>query len=131
MGDLKSFIVLELDHVDIVAAQKIEEISGSQPIEIRETSLGELAASNELDASWKYLVPGTCLDCGNEKEFKERFFILTRCPETKEEKEWLDETMNKQYGVENYAVGVFSNDRGLIDSAVCGRCGSRNIVFDP
>jgi len=96
----------------LVAAQKIEEVAGSQPIDIREVSLDELAASNELDASWKYLVPGACQDCGNVKEFKERFFILTRCPETKEEKEWLDETMNKQYGVENYTVGVFSDEGG-------------------
>ncbi len=112
----------------LVAAQKIEDTAS--PIEIKETSIDELVASNELDASWKCLVPAACRECGNRKDFKERFFILSRCPETKEEEEWLDEEMKKQYGVVDYTVGVFSNDRGLIDSAVCCRCGSGNIRFD-
>jgi len=69
------------------------------------------------------------MDCENET-FKERFFILSRCPETREEEALLDKLMKKQYGIEHYAVGVFGDNRGLIDSAVCKECGSWNVLFE-
>ncbi len=114
----------------LVAAQKIEDTPGSKPIEITEISLDELGAQKDLEASWKCLVPRACMDCKNYGEFKERFFILSRCPEKREEEEWLDNTMKEQYGIEHYAVGVFRDNRGLIDSAVCKECGSQNVAFD-
>jgi len=59
-------------------------------------------------------------------------FILSRCPNSGEEEEWLDATMKRQYGVEHYgiAAGVFGDDRGLIEFAVCRKCGSQNVFFD-
>jgi hypothetical protein len=67
------------------------------------------------------------LECGNEGEFRERYFILSRCPEKVDEEERLDETMIKQYGVDCYgvAVGALGDERGLIVSAVYRRCGSQ------
>jgi hypothetical protein len=40
--------------------------------------------------------------------------------------------MKKRHGVEHYyiAVDIFGDDRGLIDSAVCGKCGSQDVFFD-
>jgi predicted Zn-ribbon and HTH transcriptional regulator len=113
-----------------VAAQKIDEIKEGENIAIKETSLEELGASNELEGSWRCLVPIACQDCENQRMFEERLFILSRCPETKEEEEWLDKTMKEQYGVEHFAVGVFRDNRGLIDSAVCSECGSSNVLFE-
>jgi predicted Zn-ribbon and HTH transcriptional regulator len=114
----------------LVAAQKIDDLTGAEHIEIREITLEELNATNDLEGSWRCLVPRVCEDCDNEIEFKERFFILSKCPATTDEEEWLDRTMKEKYGVENYSVGVFRDNRGLIDSAVCSECGSVNIVFD-
>ncbi|MCG2727555.1 MAG: hypothetical protein L6244_02750 [Candidatus Methanoperedenaceae archaeon] len=72
------------------------------------------------------------MDCENEEVFKERYFIVSRCPESNDEEGWLENVMKKQYGIEHYciAVDVFGDDRGLIDSAVCRKCGSQNIRFD-
>jgi hypothetical protein len=40
--------------------------------------------------------------------------------------------MIKQYGVECYGVvvGALGDERGLIVSAVCSRCGSQNVLYD-
>ncbi len=109
-----------------VAAQKIEEET-TKPIEIREISPGELSdALGELNFGAK-----ACLSCKNEV-FKERYFIISRCPESREEEEWLDKAMKKQYGVGHFCVvvDVFEDDRGLIDSAVCSECGSQDVLFE-
>lgn len=73
-----------------------------------------------------------CLQCGNEDDFKTSYFIISRCPDSEEEQEWLDKTLQEQFGVEEYgiAVGIFGDEKGLIDSAVCGKCGSNDIFSD-
>ena len=111
----------------IIAAQKIED---THEIEIREVTPKELNQLKDLEDSWKCIVPLTCQDCENDREFKERFFILSMCPETREEEEWLDKIMKDQYNVEHYAVGVLGDNRGIICSAECNECGSHNVIFD-
>lgn len=103
-----------------------------KPIEIKEISPQELLDSKEIEEPWKDFAPKACLKCGNEEELEGRYFILSRCPRSREEEEWLDNTMKKQYGVEHYgiAAGVFRDNRGLIDSAICKKCGSQNVFFD-
>jgi len=73
-----------------------------------------------------------CLKCDSEDGFKERYFVISRCPESEEEEHWLDETMKKKYGVKQHGItaGIFNDSRGLINSAVCGKCGSHDIFFD-
>ncbi len=108
------------------------EIVKAKPIEIRVISPQELFNSKEIEVSWKGFGPRACLKCGNEEVFEERYFILTRCPMSKEEEEWLDKTLEKHYGVKEYGVGagVFNDNRAIIDSAVCKKCGSQNVFFD-
>ena len=101
------------------------ELVKAKPIEIMGISPKELFNSKEIEASWKDFGPRACLKCGNEEVFEEKHFILSRCPNSREEEEWLDKTMKKQYGVKEYgiAAGVFRGDRGLIEFAVCRKCG--------
>ncbi len=108
------------------------ELVRAKPIEIMEISPRELSYSKEIEASWKGFGPRACLKCGNEEVFEEKHFILSRCPNSREEEEWLDATMKKQYGVEHYdiAAGVFGDDRGLIEFAVCKKCRSQDVFFD-
>jgi len=118
--------------IAFVAAQKIEDTMKAEPIEIKETSFKILGSSKETEESWTGFGPKICMDCENDEEFEERYFILTRCPDNKEEEKWLDDTMKEQYGIEHYCVAVdaFEDDRGLIDFVVCGKCGSQNVDFD-
>jgi len=104
----------------------------AQPIEIKEVNPQELHGSKKIEETWEGFSPIACLECGNEEGFKEMYFILSRCPEKLEEEEWLEETMIKQYGVEDYGVvvGALGDERGLIASAVCRRCGSQNVFYD-
>lgn len=103
-----------------------------KPIEIREISLREIGESKEIEDSWKGFGARGCLKCDSEDGFKERYFVISRCPDSQEEEEWLDETMKKKYGVKHHGItaGIFNDSRGLINSAVCGKCGSHNIFFD-
>lgn len=108
------------------------EIIAKKPIEIREISSKEIIESKEMEDAWKGFGARGCLECDNENEFKERYFVISRCPDSKEEEDWLDETMKKKYGVKGHgiAAGVFNDNRGLITSAVCKKCGSHDIFFD-
>jgi len=108
------------------------EIIPQKPIEIREISLREISESKEIEESWKGFGPRGCLKCDSEDGFKERYFIISRCPDSEEEEHWLDETMKKKYGVKQHGItaGIFNDSRGLINSAVCGKCGSHDIFFD-
>lgn len=103
------------------------EIIPQKSIEIREITLREISELKEIEVAWKDFGARGCLDCENEDEFKERYFVISRCPDSKEEEDWLDETLKKKYGI---AAGVFNDNRGLITSAVCEKCGSHNIFFD-
>ncbi len=114
----------------LVASQKIDEMKEEKPIVIREISRKELRESEETVELLKGFRPEKCLVCGNDEEFKEKFFMLSRCPTTKKEEEWLDKTMKEKYGVEHYTVGIFGGDKGLVGSAVCARCGSHNVSFE-
>jgi hypothetical protein len=111
-----------------VAAQKVGEMKNVD-IEVREISLTELRES--LNKSWESPGHNVCSDCQNDTDIKDRFFVLSRCPENKEEEERLDEIMKKQHGVSQFYIemDVFKDGRGLIGSAVCGKCGSRNVVL--
>ena len=108
------------------------EIIPKKPIEIKEISSKEIIESNEIEEAWKGFGARGCLDCDNEDEFKERYFVISRCPDSEEEQDWLDETLKKRYGIKNYgiAAGVFNDSRGLITSTVCEKCGSHNIFLD-
>ncbi len=108
------------------------EIIPQKPIEIREISLREISESNEIEESWKGFRARGCLKCDSEDGFKERYFVISRCPDSEEEEHWLDETMKKKYGVKQQGItaGIFNDSRGLINSAVCGKCGSHDIFFD-
>jgi len=112
-------------------AEGIEMIE-VKPIEIKEVDPQELSGSKEIEETWEGLSQKVCLECGNEEGFRERYFISSRCPEKIDEEEWLDETMIKQYGVDYYGVvvGALGDERGLIVSAVCRRCGSQNVFYD-
>ncbi len=108
------------------------EIIPQKPIEIREISLRKVNESKEIEESWKGFGARGCLKCDNEEGFKERYFIISRCPDSEEEEHWLDDTMKKKYGVKQHGItaGIFNDSRGLINSAVCGKCGSHDIFFD-
>lgn len=108
------------------------EIIPAKPIEIREISFREISGSTEIEESWKGFGARGCLKCDSEDGFKERYFVISRCPDSEEEEHWLDETMKKKYGVKHYGItaGIFNDSRGLINSAVCGKCGSHDIFFD-
>lgn len=108
------------------------ELIPKKPIEIKEISSKEIIESKEIEDAWKGFGARGCLECDNEGEFEERNFVISRCPDSKEEEDWLDETLKKKYGVKDYgiAAGVFSDNRGLITSAVCRKCGSYDIFFD-
>ncbi len=108
------------------------EIVPQKPIEIREISLHEISESKEIEDSWKGFGARGCLKCDSEDGFKERYFVISRCPDSEEEEDWLDETLKKKFGVKRHGItaGVFNDSRGLINSAVCGKCGSYDIFFD-
>jgi hypothetical protein len=108
------------------------EIIPQKPIEIREISLREISEAKEMEESWKGFRARGCLKCDSEDGFKERYFVISRCPDSKEEEDWLDETLKKKYGVKQHGItaGVFNDSRGLINSAVCRKCGSHDIFFD-
>jgi len=108
------------------------ELIPKKPIEIKEISSKEIIESNEIEEAWKGFGSRGCLDCENENEFKERYLIISRCPDNEEEQDWLDETLKKKYDIKDYGIvaGVFNDSRGLINSAVCKKCGSHNIFFD-
>ncbi|GFO96244.1 hypothetical protein ig2599ANME_0433 [groundwater metagenome] len=108
------------------------EIIPQKPIEIREISLREISESKEMEESWKGFGARGCLKCDSEDGFKERYFVISRCPDSKEEEDWLDETLKKKYGVKGHGItaGIFNDSRGLINSAVCRKCGSHDIFFD-
>ncbi len=108
------------------------EIIPQKPIEIREISLREISESKEIEESWKGFGARGCLKCDSEDGFKERYFVISRCPDSKEEEDWLDETLKKKYGVKQHGItaGIFNDSRGLINSAVCRKCGSHDIFFD-
>ncbi len=108
------------------------EIIPQKPIEIREISLREISESTEIEESWKGFRARGCLKCDNEDGFKERYFVISRCPDSKEEEDWLDATMETKYGVKGHGItaGAFNDSRGLINSAVCRKCGSHDIFFD-
>jgi hypothetical protein len=88
----------------LVASQKIDEIKEEKSIEIKEISREGLRGLKEIEESLKSFGPGECLDCENDVEFEERFFLLSKCPATGKEEEWLDKTMKEKYGVERYTV---------------------------
>ena len=108
------------------------EIIPKKSIEIKEISSKEIIESNEIEEAWKGFGARGCLDCDNEDEFKERYFVISRCPDNEDEQDWLDETLKKRYDIKNYgiAAGVFNDSRGLITSTVCKKCGSHDIFFD-
>lgn len=108
------------------------EIIEAKPIEIRQISPKELSKSKEIEHEWMGFGAVGCLQCGKEDDFKTSYFIISRCPDSEEEQEWLDKTLQEQFGVEEYgiAVGIFGDEKGLIDSAVCGKCGSNDIFSD-
>jgi DNA polymerase III alpha subunit len=108
------------------------EIIPQKPIEIREISPREISDSKEIEESWKGFCARGCLKCDNEEEFKERSFVISRCPDSEEEEHWLDDTLKNKFGVKNHGItaGIFNDSRGLINSAVCGKCGSQDIFFD-
>lgn len=108
------------------------EIIPQKPIEIREISLREISESKEIEESWKGFSARGCLKCDSEEGFKERYFVISRCPDSEEEEHWLDETLKKKYGVKLHGItaGIFDDSRGLINSAVCRKCGSHDIFFD-
>jgi DNA polymerase III alpha subunit len=108
------------------------EIIPQKPIEIREISLDEISESKEIEESWKGFRARGCLKCDSEDGFKEKYFVISRCPDSEEEEDWLDETLKKKFGVKGHGItaGIFNDSRGLINSAVCGKCGSHDIFFD-
>lgn len=108
------------------------EIIPQKPIEIREISLREISESKEIEESWKGFGARGCLKCDSEDGFKEKYFVISRCPDTEEEENWLDETMKKKYGVKGHGIvaGVFNDKKALLTSAVCRKCGSHEIFFD-
>ncbi|MDP2754947.1 MAG: UPF0158 family protein [Nitrospirota bacterium] len=108
------------------------EIIPQKSIEIREISLREISESKEMEESWKGFRARGCLKCDSEDGFKERFFVISKCPDSEEEEDWLDATMEKKFGVKGHGItaGVFNDSRGLINSAVCRKCGSHDIFFD-
>lgn len=108
------------------------EIIPQKPIEIREISLREISEAKEMEESWKGFRARGCLKCDSEDGFKEKYFVISRCPDSKEEEDWLDETLKKKYGVKQHGItaGIFNDSRGLINSAVCRKCGSHDIFFD-
>jgi len=113
-----------------VAAQKVEEMICSRTIEVREISLSELKKSN-IDISGKCFGQKFCWDCENSTDIKERYFEVSRCPQTKEDEEELDKIMKLQHEIVNFYVelDVLGNGRGLINSSICGNCGSKNVVL--
>lgn len=115
-----------------VAAQKVADLKNSGTIEVREISLQDLKNLKDIDTSWKGFGQKTCSDCGAGKDFKERFFIASRCPQTEEDEEQLDRIMKDQHRIENYFIelDVLGNGRGLINSSVCTNCGSKNVNLD-
>ena len=110
-----------------VAAQKIDETK-NRDIDVREISFNDLSAC--INKSWKSTGPKVCSDCQNDTDIKDRFFILSRCPENEGDEEHLDKLMKKQHGVVQFCVemDVLGDGRGLICSAVCTKCGSQNVV---
>ncbi len=108
------------------------EVIPKKPIEIKEISSKEIIESNEIEEVWKGFGARGCLDCDNEDEFKEKYFVISRCPDSEEEQDLLDENLKRRYGIKNYgiAAGVFNDSRGLITSTVCKKCGSHDIFFD-
>lgn len=101
-------------------------------IEIKEVSPSELRNSGKVEDEWKDFGPVVCLKCGSRKGFILRAFIIARCPESRQEEEWLDKTMKERHGVENYGIsaGVLGDEQAILDVAICKRCGSQDIFFD-
>lgn len=108
------------------------EIIPQKPIEIREISLREINESKEIDESWKGFCARGCLECDSKEGFQEKYLVISRCPDSEEEEHWLDEILKKKFGIKHNGItaGIFNDSRGLINSAVCGKCGSQDIFFD-
>ena len=108
------------------------EIIPQKPIDIREISLRQINESKEIKESWKGFRARGCLECNSDEGFKERYFVISRSPDNEEEEHWLDETMKKKYGVKHHGITaeIFNDNRGIINSAACEKCGSHDIFFD-
>jgi len=121
-----------MDHVNEWLEEEGIEIIPQKPIEIREISPREISESKEIEESWKGFGARGCLKCDSEEGFKERYFIISRCPDSEEEEHWLDETLKKKFDLKGHGItaGIFNDSRGLINSAVCRKCGSHDIFFD-
>jgi len=121
-----------MDHVNEWLEEEGIEIIPQKPIEIREISPLEISDSKEIEESWKGFCARGCLKCDSEEGFKERYFVISRCPDSEEEEHWLDETLKNKFGIKYQGItaGIFNDSRGLINSAVCRKCGSKDIFFD-
>jgi hypothetical protein len=73
-----------------------------------------------------------CLKCENKNDFKQRCFIISREPKDSAEEKLLKEALKSKYSVEHHGIvaGAFGDERGLVTTAICGKCGSHDVVFD-
>jgi hypothetical protein len=101
-----------------VAAQKVDEMK-NMDIEVREISFNDLSA--RINKSWVNTEPKVCADCQNDMDIKERFFVLSRCPENEAEEERLDKLMNIKHGVSLFCVEMDVPGWQGIDFLCCMR----------
>ncbi len=100
-------------------------------IEINEVTYKEI--EKELVEECGGFEPDWCSKCENTSGFKTRYFILSRCPKSREEEKWLEKTMNEKFDVRHFGIsaGVLGGDeRAVLNNAVCSKCGSHNVFFD-
>ena len=84
------------------------------------------------DKDYNIFVPTVCNDCGNEKGFNRRIFLLTGVPKKKQANEatqnYLCEYFFRQYKIINTFFRN-SDKKFFAESASCQNCQSTSIVF--
>jgi hypothetical protein len=108
------------------------ELVAPPPIEITELPVDGPDGKAKIVDGWEGFGPAMCLMCKNERDFKQRLLIISRVPMNPADEGLLKDALMSRYQIEHHGIiaGAFGDKRGLVTSAICGRCGSQDVVFD-
>jgi len=107
------------------------EIKWPPPIEITEVPPGGLGKMVRVAVEWKDFGPRICMQCKNRKDLYPKLFIISRAPSGRKDALFLTDTLRDKYGVAHHGIlaGALGDKRALVTSALCGKCGSQDVMF--
>ncbi len=135
-GELDRWYRFEADRLGDRVMQWLEgegiEILWPPPIEIAEVSPAGLDGTARLVDEWQDFGPKMCTKCKSRQNLRPRLFILSREPAGRKDSVLLSETLQNKHGVTRHGIlaGAFGDKRALVTAAMCGKCGSQEVLFD-